>query len=282
MAVKSPNPPVRHHYIPEFYLKNWCQKQVDNRLVEYQRIGPRQLVHAAFKYTKQVGFKKNLYTIPEFDPDVRTWVEAQFMGQVDSHAAQIQQVMLRGKPTLNNEDQIHWARFMISLVHRNPEKVESLRNSWKKICSERKREFRPTLPESLNGASENIYQKLEAYEFVRLLTRIIDSDRVVETLINMNWNIMSINKGDLLTSDRPIFRSKSLEEEYAYIALALNPKNLLLLVNNRKTFEKITSHWNEMAIDYNNAVVRQACKYVYGSHLNHKRFIENRLGYRSP
>ncbi|MBF0865602.1 MAG: DUF4238 domain-containing protein [Gluconobacter potus] len=280
--MNSPNPPVRHHYIPEFYLKNWCQRQEDNRLVEYKRPGPGQPVHSAFKYPKQVGFEKDLYTIPEFDPDLRTWIEDQFMGQVDSYAAQIQQVMIQGKSTLSHEDQVHWARFMISLIHRNPEKVDFLRNSWKKIYSEGQNAFRPPLPEGLRDISEDIYTKMEAGEFVRLFTRIIDNEKVGTTLLNMSWHVLDIHKGDLLTSDRPIFRSKSLTEKHAFMALSLNPKRLLLLVNRRNTFDKIISHWDKIASDYNNAIVRQSCNYVYGSHINHKRFIENRLGYGSP
>lgn len=80
MRNSSPNPPSKHHYIPEFYLKRWC---VDGeRFVRYTRPRPNKL-DVKRCYPGEAGFEYNLYRSPAQDPHKAQLLETQFFAKVD-------------------------------------------------------------------------------------------------------------------------------------------------------------------------------------------------------
>jgi hypothetical protein len=66
--------PYDHHFIPAFYLGQWCNPAKGNKLIEYS-IKYSKLV-AKPVGRKATGFQRHLYTFPELSPD-----QAQFMEQ---------------------------------------------------------------------------------------------------------------------------------------------------------------------------------------------------------
>lgn len=81
---KPPNPPSRHHYIPEFYLKRWTD--TDGKLTVFTkkpRIGPssRRTAPAG------TGYQRHLYAVQGFPPELASSVEERFFNPVDSLAA---------------------------------------------------------------------------------------------------------------------------------------------------------------------------------------------------
>src|SRR4051812_3536649 len=123
--------PNRHHYIPVFYLRQWTGD--DGRLCQYstpQRPPARKVVKAKRKFPAATGYIDGLYTIPGLAPDEAQFVEAQFMKMVDDWAAKALQTLLQPHPRtrdLPRREHVGWARFVYSLILRNPEQLQRMR-----------------------------------------------------------------------------------------------------------------------------------------------------------
>jgi len=73
--------PIRHHFIPEFYLRQWAG--LDERLFWYYRPYNRVVVSA--RHPSAIGFKEYLYTInSKSNPQI---IEKEFFSNLDNDAA---------------------------------------------------------------------------------------------------------------------------------------------------------------------------------------------------
>src|ERR1700730_13140537 len=103
----------KHHYIPVFYLKQWCGP--DRRLCEYSC--PFETVIARRKYPTETGFERGLYTLNAHSPAVAEIVEDRLMRQTDNYAALAHQLLLQNDIAgLDAAARSGWARFVLSLM----------------------------------------------------------------------------------------------------------------------------------------------------------------------
>jgi len=70
------NEPINHHYLPVFYLKQWCGD--DGKVVRYYR--PYREVVPSTVIPDNTGYEPNLYTLEGFPTDLRASIETHYMG----------------------------------------------------------------------------------------------------------------------------------------------------------------------------------------------------------
>lgn len=246
--------PLRHHYIPVFYLNQWAGD--DGRLCEISR--PHQKVKAKRKYPSGTGYVDGLYTIPGLPAEDAQYVEKRFMQLNDDWAAKALQVFLVHDPSqkdLTAKEKVGWARFIYSLMLRTPEQIQRIR--------------------------ERMVEKAMTISAQAFLPTLINSQVVIEEISTMSFHTAQVtdNKHPLLTSDRPIIMTNGLRVENAHIVIPISPTKIFIAVKERKTFEYIGDLHSDLLVQsVNNKVAEQAVKYVYGTDDAQRRFVANRLG----
>jgi hypothetical protein len=113
--------PIRHHYIPVFYLKQWTGN--DGRLCEYSR--PYRKVIAKRKYPRATAYVTGLYSIPQLPEDTQ-FIEKTVLQKIDHWASQALVSMLQRAPAqaLDQQVKIGWSNFIASLLLRMPEHLK--------------------------------------------------------------------------------------------------------------------------------------------------------------
>src|SRR5262249_23512187 len=115
------NQPIDQHYIPVFYLNQWCDPA--GKVVRYYR--PRKEVIASPITPKSTGYEPQLYALDGYPDDQKQWIEKHYMGPVvDEPASKALRILLARKNSdLTPETRTDWVRFLMSLSLRNPEAV---------------------------------------------------------------------------------------------------------------------------------------------------------------
>src|SRR5262249_15309640 len=138
------NEPRRHHYIPQFYLSNWCN--ADGDLWSYHRIPTKLIINKV--RPKSAGYEKELYTLAHLPAEARQSVEKYVTADVDNRAATALQKMTKSKSAegLTGKDRLGWAQFIVSLPIRNPDAVadikqESTKSGMEKAYEKAKQTF---------------------------------------------------------------------------------------------------------------------------------------------
>ncbi len=280
----------RHHYIPEFYLKKWA---VDGQICEFCRrykgvVKPRKTHPAG------TGYVENLYTLAGFPAETAQLIEDKFFRVTDQFASDALNILLHGDISEMSVDvRSEWSRFVLSLIHRNPEKIAWIKTEVQRGLDARLQEVKenyesfrqpsdpPTFEEyvALNGANS------ESRAFAMLFQSMVDSQNVGAYLNGMRWSVLTIENPTqtLLTSDRPVVMSDGVKYDHSYIIVPLNQVSLFLAVNNIKQEQYIQNlPVMDLAREVNNIICSQAQKYVYGADDRQLRFVGNRLGRGVP
>lgn len=110
----------RHHYIPRFWIRRWCNergvtyrytRQIDGRVNELKRP------------PKSVGYWQDLYTPPPNFPS-EMGLEELFFKKLDDRTAKVFSQLGNSK-RLTGEEAITLAIFLMSLMHRTPSAMAS-------------------------------------------------------------------------------------------------------------------------------------------------------------
>jgi Protein of unknown function (DUF4238) len=167
--------PLKHHYIPRFYLSAWCGR--DGR-VTYYRVERGRLVAKRIS-PKGTGYENRLYTIEAGPQDLRRLIEqnrdsgrepskslrelfqsyldsgikdAQFLQMfetnftsvIDDRASKVLNKIRAGAVSaLTHRERLDWTEFLMSLPLRNPETLAEIkRNSWNSMLDDAAERFR--------------------------------------------------------------------------------------------------------------------------------------------
>ena len=282
----------KHHYIPEFYLKQWAGP--DGRLVEFCRRYQNRVV-ARPTFPGGTGYTPGLYSIPNAPPHVENVFENSFLNIADGLASQSLAIMLNDKYVPTGKEKIAWTRFLMSLLYRTPEgvarSVEMIRKYYeeesleelRKVYTEMKRPEDPDTPEEyikLNSAD------MTSRSTIRHLMDITESERVREKIMEMQWHLGRFDgtKHRMLTSDRPIVMTNGIAFPDSHMVIPLSPTHLFIATNTTDEANKIKSlaKNGQIVSIMNDRIVRQARKFVYATDDSQLRFIENRLGQKIP
>jgi hypothetical protein len=276
----------KHHYIPEFYLKQWAGP--DGRLCEYAR--PYDKVKAQMKHPGGTGYVRGLYTLKGVPPELEDAFENQFLSIADGTAAVALRIMLDGRKIPPMREKWAWVRFILTLIHRNPEGVArnfeklkayfdgaGVRELLKDYDKLKQKYDPPTAEEWLEKNKDRVAEisKLE------VMANVMQSELVGNRLLSMYWHLGRFEnlKHTILTSDRPIIMTNGLRADDSHMVMALSPKHMLCIAATEKVAHDVTSMPPaEIVQTWNDRMARQARMFVYGQNDRHLRFVENRLG----
>src|SRR5262249_10933679 len=119
-----------------------------------------------------------------------------------------------------------------------------------------------------------------------LLPSLINSEPAIRAIADdMTW--FTYHTGDakhfLLTSDRPVIMTKTLEERNAHLAIPISPTAIFVAVRCKDTLKRISAMGAHKIVERVNAgVTLQAIKYVYGVDDSQLRFVAKRFGKKMP
>jgi hypothetical protein len=282
----------KHHYIPEFYLKQWAAEP-DGRLCEFcQRY--KGIVKWRMTYPGGTGYVENLYTLAGFPAETAQLIENKFFRATDQSANDALNILLNGDISdIPADVRSGWSRFVLSLIHRNPEKIAWIKTEVRRGLNARLQEVkenyekfrRPEDPHTFEDYVARGGANAESKAFAMLLQAIVDSQNVGDYLSGMRWSVLTIERPthSLLTSDRPVVVSNGIKYGHSYIIVPLSPISLFLAVNTIQMEQHIRSlPVMDFVHEVNNIVCKQAQKFVYGTDNRQLRFVANRLGRGVP
>ncbi len=286
----SQNPPCRHHYIPEFYLKQWADKEGRGQLVEYSKPW-RDIVKPKRVYPKQTGFEDRLNELAGLPEDVRQRLETQFYSPVDSAAATVLKALKEGQRKFNDREREAWSRFLTSLIVRNPENIRAatarLNESMTKFNAAAEKLYKaarkPNDPKTFREYMQQIDVRGEASSRAakEAIASMVDSGLVVNHIKNMQWGALTLpfDAPSLLTSDRPIVFVKGLPDPGCQVLLPLGPKVVFYAVNDIALAPSLGALTPaQLAAGVNEIVVRGAQTYVYAMSDRHLAYVQANMG----
>ena len=278
------NEPIDHHYLPVFYLKQWCGD--DGKVVRYYR--PYRKVVPSPVIPENTGYEPNLYSLEGFPPDLRVLVETHYMGpEIDQPASEVLSLLLSFKlPTIDAIKRA-WARFLMSLALRNPQTLAALKADMRhqliaqlRIKPEVQEEYRASgdprdivawlgdlFPQSLLKGSGTLVLPL----FIEELSKPFHA---------MRWFVFDLGRAatSLLTSDRPLFGRHGFGDPRCIVALPLSPRLLFVAANTREPIQALQRQPPETIVGLiNEELVTQAAAHVYGNTKAHLAMVEKYL-----
>lgn len=280
----------KHHYIPEFYLRQWVDP-ASRKLVEYCR--RYEGVVARPTFPGGTGYVRGLYKLPDAPPGEEYIIETKLMQSIDNWASKALQLMLieasvPGK--LDGQPALGWCQFLYSLIVRNPEHLERIEKKLatldpgeviENIRDDYSRLRGPGDPLEFDEYKAAFLQKRVEVPAIRVLPELVRSKRVVSVLASFRWQTMTVNaaKYPLLTSDRPIIITNGLTQPDAHLVLPISPRKLFIATKTEETFRNFVGmNSKELAEAVNNQVSQQARRFVFGGDDSQHRFVSNRLG----
>ena len=276
MQSKPQQPSNRHHYVPEFLLKQW--KNSDGAIWRYFRNG-RGAIDCRAQAPAGMGYQPGLYATDGLPPEHRQQVESKFMAPLDTEASRVHQLLLGGRVrALTDEQCSRWAGLMMSLWFRTPSEVEGIRTAVHALYQ------RHLASTALNpdGPTELPEAALNSLAMDAMMESIEDSRRDTE-LINMHWDVIEVGGSrELFISDSPLSQPTSfarLGAPGSYLALPISPTKLFvaarsptLVAGMRKLPQR------ELVARQNRAAVSQAEHFVGTRSRSADKFIRENFG----
>jgi len=265
----------RHHFIPRFYLQRWAST-TDGKLFRYVRDYRRKVVVAA-RSPKNAGFGWDLYRIPGVPDEVKNQIERVFMHQVDTTAAELAADLVSDSKSvaMNGRQRSILARFLLSLILRNPEEISKLklkiRSGWDVELAGLQEAYeaeiwQPGLPESVSEYEAQVAPFAAEQTALKIATTLIEHERVRNFISTMNWAIVDVGMTgkSLMTSDRPVVMTNGFGQPDGHIVLPISPNRLLVAATIPNTIDWITGMSRAVLVrEMNRKVVGQAVGEVF-------------------
>lgn len=275
----------KHHYIPKFYLKQWIGE--DEKLCEFSR--PHKVVKPRRTDPDGTGYERGLYTFPNLPPVAQNAIEKKLLQMADDKAASVLKRILAGDMDLDEDARSAWSRFLMSLMHRNPERIAQLRAVIVEKYPEYLDEIRDNFDEIKHPDDPRSFEEVRLvgakdldHVHFRLLAEVIDSQEVGKYLNNMFWGMIRFHRAafPLLTSDRPTIMTNGIRYSGSHIVLPISPAQIFVAAATRQGLIELNGvlKHSDTPKRLNDLVARQARRYVYGRDDAQLRFVENRLG----
>ncbi len=239
------------HFVPQFYLKRWAGH--DQRVAVFQN-NPYKGIVCDRHTPEHTGYEEELYKD----------IEEQFFKPLDGLSSGIlldlerehaNTVKLFSKEYKLNEKHEVWAKFILGLIVRMPDKVGFI----KEYCGNA-------------GMTEE--------DALKRIPEIISNPNTINDLRKLKWISSDIQSNvPLLTCDNPlIFKPNNLRSPSCVIILPLGPHHFFLATS-EGNLPRLEQNKHKMARHINKAIVMQAARYVYASseYDVEKRFLEKNL-----
>lgn len=240
------NNPVRHHYIPQFYLKRWLNSE--GILYVYMR-GRKEPIELHEKGLINFCQENHLYSIPSIAPNDPAKIEKEWAVPIDTQAAGVIDKFDNGKvENLTDAERLSWANFCATLWYRSPKGLKyisqkTVKNPISCFLSDVRKQDLPayTLPKLNYLESENIFTGL-------------------------NW-FVSTTEDELLIGDTlPTFNMDVDSQWYVYLPICPN-KIFYVAINNPPPFN------DKNRQEFNKWIVQNAERFVFANSRKNKEFI---------
>jgi hypothetical protein len=279
-----------NHYIPKFYQRRWAV-HADKCVCVYSR--PHKEVHVQRKRPKGVGFERDLYTVTNPDPAVATYLERQFFQVTDDLAAKALAVIEAGQwSAMGTDIRSGWTRFIMSLLHRNPERIaESLQTVSRYVAMLKPRYERmyhlkkdANHPATFEEFWQIMLPEILDRTGIRLIQTSIDTEAAGRHFNNLLWGVLDFKSSHtFLTGDRPIIMTNGMIRPDAHLAIPIGPRKLFIaartidLVNELKR-----ENADNVVTSINDRIVRQARRFCLGVDDSYRAFFGERFGEMLP
>ena len=281
--------PTKHHYIPEFYLRQWIGD--DGRFVRYDRPIPTKIV-ARRAFPSEAGWVRNLYTSPG-DLNGDQWLELNIFQVIDSRAAPaLRKMNAETVEHLSPEERSAWTVFIRSLFHRTPENFNATMKSATKIYKESLDAAQQRYSELRREPDAPTFEEYKASltsaeirrSVIRSIPSLMTNPNIGQFMADMPTRIFTMppEANEFLLSDDPIARTNGLKTEGGHFAIPLSPRRLFLSAWKSETLDQIAATGSsEITQAMNKSTVEGARCFVVSKNGGQDRFIRNRFG-QSP
>ncbi|ESX07227.1 hypothetical protein X769_07620 [Mesorhizobium sp. LSJC268A00] len=270
--MKPAKDPRKHHFVPKFYLESWVSSE-DHQLEEFKRNYGGQIVSRRWG-PGGTGFKKDLYAMPGVPKAERQIVERTFMSMVDTTAADAYRELLQGRIPQTLKGRVAWARFMLSLLIRNPDEISAFKQfvskSWTRPRPEVQAKYvlfkKPGDPDSAGEFLLNKDPTMPLRTAILSATNTITNPTILDGFLKMQWHVADLSSltTRLLTSDRPLYMTDGISRPDGHMFLPLSPTHLFVAASYSSGMDKITrAPRSKLLRTSNMAVVQQAQEWVY-------------------
>jgi len=258
-----------HHYVPVFLQKEW-QSPPDDKLSCFQWV-QGQFLHNRYK-AKSVAKQEGLYKLEGVQPGLENTVERDFLGpDVDGPAAVAHQVILeRGARTLSAQGRVDWSRFLISLLLRTPDQVETIRARGQESLTA---EFKKSPEEYTNVRGDDPAASLTEWveqnnpvvftNFgVEALPALVGSGMLNQALLQASWATRTFppSRVSLLIGDKPIIYIGTMARSFLS-RTSRNQTGCLALTPLLSRFQTVaTAQRSEIKRRIQNQILLQNCQ----------------------
>jgi len=275
--------PRKHHYKPQFFLSRWAGR--DRQLCEMKLIHGKLV--SSRRSSAGTGYIKDLYRTAGVAEERSQDLETNFMSPIDNGAATALQKVTSGR-LLDADDRIAWARFMLSLIYRNRECVETIKthmaNMWDEGTSALEAEWAanrdPHDQRTFAEVTASREPAAAAISATNMMADIIANSRAVPDIASMPWIRIDLRASErpLMTSDRPLVFIP-LENPKAYMALPIGPHDLFVAARDDKFLMALAARNPTLiARQMNKDVVSQARQFVWGVDDDQLDFVRAYIG----
>ena len=245
--------PKRHHYVPEFLIKQWSILEntnivrgyffdINSKRVNYREAGSKSFCHRNYLYTTEVFNKKNAS------------IETITNQYIDSEGAKVcYKILNHGIGSISPSERRIFSMLIISFTVRHPKFFHTLKMQGGK-------QFREGLDsdtEIWNAAqdagimhSPSIIQQtptgtsLEDQAAHYLYPKLLDNPRIGKVMINAHWGTktLSTHDGYYTLSDRPLTKGgQNYDDPSAVWIFPLSPRVAFVASNNYSLLNSLLS-----------------------------------------
>lgn len=243
------------------------------------------------KVPSGVGWEPHGYSFDGFTGDDAEAIETDLMKPKDGKASVILGRLERGGTggAWSDEDRYAWTWFIVSLLVRGPEDVQSAKRNisaeWANPNQRMETRYRnlldefptvresahPTLKEYIASMGEDYGKRLG----VKIMAGMTDHNEISYTVANMHWEVRRVsNEGSFLTSDRPVRRDYPFKSRSALLTIPIGPKAMFLAAHSGEVIDRAFREGGAEFVRRNNRhVVRQARQFVFASDASERVWV---------
>lgn len=235
-----------HHYVPEFYLREFCN---DDGQVTRTFKGPDGKLYERAFTPKKVGRQRDLYSIQDAGPGfpvTRTDViETDVFGPIDNDAALAMRALIKhGPDALDAAQREKWGLFMSSLLQRHPRYVSErdvkAREIVQDMIAELGTRWGPPPPGRRDVLASLDVERVARYSLRSHLVKNIRDPRLVKYLSELSAVTMTLPDDSLatfITGDNPVVPNLGQPGPIRYLTIALSPTVLLFCRNTKEPID---------------------------------------------
>jgi hypothetical protein len=276
----------RHHYVPEFYLRNWHHndgkgvwRYVRNKVntISSRRLPAKSICYGESLYSLKPD---SPWAVLNYQSDI---VEKDFFQKVDGAAAIVHQKLITsGLRELTDKDKSDWSIFLNSLIERSPIRIKEIQEG--SCSSNLRQEFIKRWGKS-DCLDKIDIEAMQKNAVITALPSFIGDVDFLSYVIKMRWVIidLTIENEHFLTSDTPLqINAGQSGNPIHVLSIALSPKRLLIIHKDCSAFDD--QFFRTVAVSHNLYLVKNTQKYVVsscklenGPHIKYLRVLESLL-----